>query len=93
MNLLVRLFWIFAFSRFKKRGEVFDPYKINMRVWPTDLDVLMHVNNGKYFSMMDLGRMDMMIRSNLFSKIRQQNMYPVVSAEYLKFKKLSLIHI
>jgi acyl-CoA thioesterase FadM len=57
------------------------------RVWPTDLDVLKHVNNGVYFSMMDLGRIDMMLRSGSYKTIDSKGWYPVVTAETLKFKK------
>jgi len=63
------------------------------RVWPTDLDVLRHVNNGVYFSMMDLGRIDMMIRSGAYKIINKKGWYPVVTAETLKFKKsLTVFH-
>jgi len=57
------------------------------RVWPTDLDVLRHVNNGVYFSMMDLGRTDMMVRSGAYKTINNLGWYPVVTAETLRFKK------
>lgn len=34
-----------------------------MRVWPNDLDVFLHVNNGVYFTLCDLARVDLMLRS------------------------------
>lgn len=57
------------------------------RVWPTDLDVLMHMNNGKYFSIMDLARTDLLIRSGSLAILNQNGIYPVVASESMKFKK------
>ena len=31
-----------------------------MRVWPNDLDTNAHMNNGRYLTLMDLGRFDLM---------------------------------
>lgn len=57
------------------------------RVWPSDLDVLMHMNNGKYFSIMDLARTDLMIRSGSLALLNKKGIYPVVASEAMKFKK------
>ena len=59
---------------------------VTFRVWPTDLDVLWHMNNGKYCSIMDLGRIDMMIRNGLWRTFREQGWYPVIAAEWIRFK-------
>ena len=57
------------------------------RVMPTDLDVLGHMNNGVYFSIMDLGRMDLMIRAGVWKKLTERGFYPVVSKETISFRK------
>lgn len=54
---------------------------------PTDLDVLGHMNNGVYFSIMDLGRMDLMIRAGVWKTLTQRGFYPVVSKETISFRK------
>ncbi len=58
-----------------------------MRVWPNDLDIFLHVNNGVYLTMMDLGRTDMMLRSGIFQPIRKKGWYPVVAAETIRFQR------
>lgn len=58
-----------------------------MRVWPNDLDIFFHVNNGVYLTMMDLGRTDMMLRSGSFQPIRKKGWYPVVAAETIRFQR------
>jgi acyl-CoA thioesterase FadM len=45
------------------------------------------MNNGKYFSIMDLARVDLMIRAGLYKRLSQNGWYPVVAAETLRFRK------
>jgi acyl-CoA thioesterase FadM len=56
-------------------------------VLPTDVDVLMHMNNGRYFTLMDLGRVDGIIRSGVHAILKSRNWYPVVAAETIRFRE------
>ena len=58
-----------------------------MRVMPTDLDLLWHVNNGVYFSFMDFGRWDMIFRNGTYDLSMKNGWYSVVAGETIKFKK------
>jgi acyl-CoA thioesterase FadM len=58
-----------------------------MRVVPTDLDTLGHVNNGIYLSLMDLGRMDLLIRAGAWKRLSALGYYPVVASETISFRK------
>jgi len=44
------------------------------------------MNNGKYCSIMDLGRVDMMIRNGIARLIMAQDWYPVIAGEWIRFK-------
>lgn len=57
------------------------------RVMPTDLDVLMHVNNGKYLSMLDIGRLDFMVRTDAMQKMSKLGWYTVVGAQTITYRK------
>jgi acyl-CoA thioesterase FadM len=87
MNLFFRLFIISFMVRFKPPMDVLDPCRTTFRCWPTDLDVLRHMNNGKYCSLMDLARVDLMGRSGLLKEFAKRGWYPVVTAETIRFKK------
>ena len=87
MNHLFRFAWLLLTAPFRGRSELLGPTKLHMRVWPTDLDPLMHMNNGIYFSLMDLGRIDMLARSGSWAKIRKAGIYPVVVSEAMRFRK------
>ncbi|MGV8894938.1 MAG: acyl-CoA thioesterase [Rhodoglobus sp.] len=85
------MFFRTLFQMYRSRGRsalgVHDVGRVTMRVLPTDLDVLGHMNNGVYFSIMDLGRMDLMIRSGLWPKMRAKGYYPVMANETMTFRK------
>jgi acyl-CoA thioesterase FadM len=66
---------------------VHDVARTPFRVLPSDLDVLGHMNNGVYFSIMDLGRMDLMIRAGVWKKLTERGFYPVVTKETISFRK------
>jgi acyl-CoA thioesterase FadM len=63
MNRLFRLLWLALRSRWAPKCPTLGPSTLSMRVWPNDLDVFLHVNNGVYFTLCDLARVDLMLRS------------------------------
>ncbi len=87
MNLFFRLFWISIFSKFRSPTSVLGPCLTPFTCGPADLDVLRHMNNGRYFSILDLARVDLLIRAGLADKISKNGWYPVVVAETMRFKK------
>lgn len=87
MNMFFRLLRIILFVRFKSRLDVFDVSSTAFRVALTDLDLLRHVNNGKYLTMQDLARVEQMIRTGLMSVLRAKGWYPVLAAETIQFRK------
>ena len=66
---------------------MWDESSLPLRVLPTDIDIAMHVNNGMYFSLMDLGRFDLMVRAGIWDRMRRRGWTPVVSGETIAFRK------
>ncbi len=87
MNRLLRLIWTYFISRYRSKLQALDTCATPFRVMPTDLDVLRHMNNGVYFSLQDLARIDYMIRIGALDAITAKGWYPVVVAERLRFRK------
>jgi len=87
MNLYLRLLHLFLVGRRRHRVAVLGPVRTPFRVWPTDLDLLRHVNNGTYLTIMDVGRLDLLSRSGVASLLRAKGWYPVVVAETITFKR------
>src|SRR5699024_7008731 len=55
--------------------------RIRLTTLPTDIDVLRHMNNGRYLSLFDLGRWDMTTRTGLGDAFRDHGWYAVVASE------------
>ena len=87
MNLYLRLLWLKLFGRFRPECGLLEPVRTPFRVWPTDLDVLRHVNNGVYFSLLDVARMDLLHRAGLAGTLRERGWFPVVTAESIGFNR------
>jgi acyl-CoA thioesterase FadM len=87
MNLFLRLLLLFITFRFRPRCDVLGPARKRFIVWPPDLDVLWHVNNGVYLSMLDVARVDMMLRSGMAARLSRAGVYPVVAAETIRFRR------
>ncbi|MFM0739211.1 thioesterase family protein [Paraburkholderia xenovorans] len=66
MSLIIRLLFLLFTSRRRTRLQVLDTCVTPFRVWFNDLDVLFHMNNGRYFTILDLARVDLMMRSGLW---------------------------
>src|SRR5438105_6905615 len=87
MNLIWRFIWILIISKFQPPTDLFSINSTTFRVLPTDVDVLLHINNGRYFSLMDIARINVMIRSNMMRILQKHKIYGVVASEMMRFKK------
>lgn len=73
-----------------RRHGAIDPTRVGrvrLRTLPTDLDLLGHMNNGRYASLFDLGRFDLLIRSGMWRIFQERGWYPVVASETITFRK------
>ena len=87
MNLILRMIRVLLMARWRSRVQPLDETSLSFRVWPTDVDVLMHMNNGRYLTLMDLGRADGIIRSGVHSILKGRDWYPVVASEAIRFRE------
>ena len=85
--MILRTLWIFLFRGRLDKVSAFEETEITMRVMPVDLDLLMHVNNGVYFSFMDFGRWNAIFRNNVYDTAKKNGWYSVVAGETIKFKR------
>jgi acyl-CoA thioesterase FadM len=87
MNMLLRTMLVRLHARSRSPLGIHDVARLRMRVLPNDLDVLRHVNNGVYFSLMDLGRLDLLVRSGVWAEFQRRGFYPVVASETVTFRR------
>ena len=91
MNLYFRLLLFMIRVRFRSRLGIWDTSHVTFRVNPLDLDLQRHMNNGRYLSLMDLGRMDLMLRSRFWQRITGQGWYPVVAGQTITYRRSLLL--
>jgi acyl-CoA thioesterase FadM len=88
MNLWFRLFWLLLSTPFRPKLQA--PHErslLRFRVWFHDLDTSLHMNNGRYWSLMDLGRTDLMLRTGLWRAVLRHRWLPVVNAGTIRFRR------
>lgn len=85
MNLYLRLlFVLWKIWRLPRKG-LFDESRIAFRVLPTDCDINFHMNNGRYLSFMDLGRLHMTAQIGLLPIVARKRWMPVLAAAEINF--------
>ena len=87
VNKLLRTLWLLWRARSRSKLAITDTGMLRMRVRPTDIDVLRHMNNGVYLSIADLGRMDLLIRCGAWDELNRRGWYPVVVNETITFRR------
>ena len=87
MKYLFRFLYLLLTQRRRSRVDPLAACVTPFRVLPNDLDIFMHMNNGAYLTIADLGRMDLLMRCDLFAPVRARNWYPVVAAQTIRFRR------
>jgi acyl-CoA thioesterase FadM len=74
-------------ARFGSRLGHYDVARTRFITLPTDQDILRHMNNGVYLSIMDVARFEMLMRNGVWEIFKQRGWYPVVVSETISFRK------
>lgn len=88
MNLILRMLWVWLLSLRRERLPI-GPAESRLRLMtlPNDLDVNLHMNNGRYLTIADLSRVDLFIRTGLVTLMRQNRWAPVVAEHTMTYKR------
>jgi len=85
VNLYLRLFLLlFRLIGLPRRG-VLDESRVSFRVLPTDCDINFHMNNGRYLSFMDLGRVHLVAQIGLLRVILRKRWGAALGAAEINF--------
>ena len=88
MNLWLRVFWLLLSAPFKARIEApLGVSRLRFRVLPNDIDTNLHLNNGRYLTIADLGRTDLLIRGGLLKLILREGLQPMLSGSAVRFRR------
>ena len=87
MVMLGRLLLIWLTYRLRGALPAEGTAVLRMRVWPQDIDLNVHMNNGCYFSAADLGRIDWWLRTGLWHKFMLRGWRPVAGNVTGRFRR------
>lgn len=91
MNVIWRtLLTLWRSGRLLRRRGPIDPLdlsRIRLTTLPTDLDLAWHMNNGRYLSLFDLGRFDLLMRTGMWGALKERGWYPVVASSTITHRK------
>ena len=87
MSLFFRVLFIIFTSIFKKRLGPLEDSVIKLWVLPNDLDIQGHMNNGRFLTLMDLGRIDLMIRTGFWKTSQKHRWIPLIGTAMISFKR------
>ena len=85
MNLYLRLLWLLWRLRSVQRRGLFEESRVRFCVWPNDCDLNLHMNNGRYLTFMDLGRVHLTAQSGLLSEALRRRWIPVLAAAEITY--------
>ncbi len=66
---------------------IFDESILSFRVGFSDVDFNFHVNNGRYLTIMDLGRLDLALRNGMWKTIRKHKLRPSAGSVAARFRQ------
>lgn len=87
MNLWFRPIWMLLTARLRGPLKLFNTAVLRLCVLPNDLDFNGHVNNGRYFTLADLGRLDFAIRTGSARIALVNRAMPLIGDAVAKFRK------
>lgn len=85
MVMMLRFVWMLLTWRSRGRLGVLDAGRLRFTVWPNDIDMNLHLNNGRYFSAADIGRMDWGMRSGVWRNAMRRGWRPMAGDSNARF--------
>lgn len=87
MIVLVRLLWAIFRSYRRPAISFLDTGLVTTHVWPNDLDLNLHMNSGRYMSMMDIGRIALLAQTRTLDRIVAMKWRPVVGGSMIRYRR------
>ncbi len=87
MNLYLRLLWTWLRARTKPGISMGDTIELKLRVWPSDLDVNGHMNNGRYMTITDLALIEYFTRAGFLPIALREGWRPMLGGSMISFRR------
>lgn len=87
MVLLFRFLLVMFLSRFRRRIGPLGEARLRFTVLPTDCDLNVHLNAGRYISFMDVARVELLGRMRLFRKVIGAGWRPINGGMIIRYRR------
>ena len=87
MNMMWRFLLVFLTTKYISTASFFKLARKKFIALPSDIDFYGHINNGRYFSFLDLARISVLVETKIMAILRKNEVYGVVACEMIRFKK------
>ncbi|WP_164155942.1 thioesterase family protein [Sandarakinorhabdus rubra] len=64
-----------------------EPVDSRFRVMPHDIDINLHLNNGRYLQLIDLNRAEWLIRTGIWAVIRRNRWKPILGSVAVQYRR------
>ena len=82
----LRLFGVGLSLIGKSKVDLLATTRVRLRVWPNDLDFNLHVNNGRYLALANIGGAHWFGRTGALEIFRKHRAFPVIGGAIAKFR-------
>lgn len=86
-SYLLRATWTLSTSALRPDADPTEEVPLPFIAWPSDIDWNGHVNNGRYLTLMDAGRLDHAVRTGLLRAMLRARCNPVVADVSIRFRR------
>jgi acyl-CoA thioesterase FadM len=87
VNLYLRLLWTWVRASFKPPTRFGEMIELRLRVWPNDLDLNGHMNNGRYMTITDLAIVEYFARAGVLRVLLNKGWRPVLGGAMISFRR------
>ena len=64
-----------------------EPLASRFRVLPHDIDINLHLNNGRYLQLMDVNRVEWLMRTGVLDFVRKHRWKPILGSTVIHFRR------
>jgi len=83
----IRMIRVLLAARLRASLPLFGPSHLPFRVLPGDLDYNMHMNNARYLALMDVGRVDLILRTGLWRAMWRHRWSAVLAGSLVRYRR------
>jgi len=87
MGTWIRTISVFLAAPLRPRLALFDQSRLYFRVLPSDLDLNIHMNNARYLALMDIGRIDLILRTSMWRTMWANRWQAVLAGSLVRYRR------